>query len=168
MSINVYICLSLYIYTDGPLIAGPGETWHLRKPPQKTSTNAPLTGFGPDFSDERLVNLKKYDHLLVRLLALLVASPWFGLPTWIFALYPWLPLYHHWRFFHLTRQPPRFEEFEDLRMSGFKISSQTWGTPYLLFDGLINPNGCLFGEVPFQQPVTIGTGGTTTIFINQG
>lgn len=61
-------------------------------------------GFGPDFSDERLVNLKKYDHLLVRLLALLVASPWFGLPTWIFALYPWLPLYHHWRFFHLTRQ----------------------------------------------------------------
>jgi hypothetical protein len=61
-------------------------------------------GFGPDFSDERLNLLKKYDHLLVRLLALLVASPWFGLPTWIFALYPWLPMYHHWHFFHLTRQ----------------------------------------------------------------
>ena len=89
---NIYIC----IYTDG---WWPCKTWRL-----KPMFSACSPGFGPDFSDERLNLLKKYDHLLVRLLALLVASPWFGLPTWIFALYPWLPMYHHWHFFHLTRQ----------------------------------------------------------------
>ena len=61
-------------------------------------------GFAADFSDERVSSLQKYDHLLVRMWANLIGSPWFGPPIWIFALYPWLALYHHFRFFHFAKQ----------------------------------------------------------------
>eukprot|EP00435_Cladocopium_sp_Y103_P043846 s1660_g12.t1 len=61
-------------------------------------------GFAADFSDERVSRVQKYDHLLIRIWANLIGSPWFGPPIWIFALYPWLALYHHFRFFHFAKQ----------------------------------------------------------------
>lgn len=82
-------------------------------------------GFEADFADPRVERLHKYDHLLVRLLSSMIASPWFGVPTWIFALYPWLPLYHHWRFHNLTKQlifaKPQVEVAFRSFLSGFEL-----------------------------------------------
>ena len=61
-------------------------------------------GFEADFSDERRDRLRTYEHLQVRLWTNMLFSPLFGIPTWIFALYPWLPLHYHRRFFELTKQ----------------------------------------------------------------
>ncbi|CAE7792749.1 unnamed protein product [Symbiodinium microadriaticum] len=61
-------------------------------------------GFGPDFSDERLERLQTYSHLQVRVWGNLLLSPAFGIPTYIFALLPWLSVYYHRQFFNLTKQ----------------------------------------------------------------
>ena len=82
-------------------------------------------GFEADFADPRVERLHQYDHLLIRLLSSMIASPWFGVPTWIFALYPWLPLYHHWRFHNLTKQlifaKPQVEVAFRSFLSGFEL-----------------------------------------------
>ena len=82
-------------------------------------------GFEADFADPRVERLHQYDHLLVRLLSSMIASPWFGFPTWIFAVYPWFPLYHHWRFTNLTKQlifaKPQVEVAFRSFLSGFEL-----------------------------------------------
>eukprot|EP00438_Fugacium_kawagutii_P008287 Skav228069 [mRNA] locus=scaffold52:21621:23525:+ [translate_table: standard] len=144
---------SMYRVEDGELARfkiGFLKTWQLQKKIQRQiaipymlfwlcqlaalpwSVNSLWKGFTPDFSDPRLENLRHYDHLQVRAWAQLVGSPWFGLPTWIFGFYPWLPIYYHWRFFNITKQLIFAKNHIELAFRSFLREFDLYFSAYLI------------------------------------
>ncbi|CAJ1352250.1 unnamed protein product [Effrenium voratum] len=54
-------------------------------------------GFTADPEDPRVVKLKAYWNLIIRLSWFVGGSPWFGAGCWIVGLLPWGSLYYSWR-----------------------------------------------------------------------
>lgn len=61
-------------------------------------------GFAADENDWRVLHLKSYWNLVVRLSWFVGGSPWFGAGCWITAMLPWGSIYYAWRMNDLTRR----------------------------------------------------------------
>eukprot|EP00439_Symbiodinium_sp_Y106_P085631 s53_g29.t1 len=61
-------------------------------------------GIAADPGDERVLRLKSYWNLIVRLSWFVGGSPWFGAGSWITGILPWGSNYYAWRMDNLTKR----------------------------------------------------------------